>query len=117
MTSGWFFAAVGDCDPDTCWQPAVDVYRCRDGWLLKFDLAGVGPADVHVEIHGRRLRLHGVRRDLTIVEGATAYSMEIAYNRFHREIELPLDLADAAVEVASQEGMFLVTIRTREESR
>ena len=28
------------------WQPSVDVYRCPEGWKIKFDLAGVSLDDV-----------------------------------------------------------------------
>ena len=49
------------------WQPSADVYRTRDGWVLKFDLAGVRADEVTVSIRGRRVCVSGVRRD-TVVE-------------------------------------------------
>ena len=39
----------------TPWQPSADVYRTRDGWLVKFDLAGVKTEDVTVSMRGRRV--------------------------------------------------------------
>ncbi len=45
------------------WQPSADVYRTKDGWLVKFDLAGVQIGDVTVAMRGRRLAISGVRRD------------------------------------------------------
>src|SRR5262245_42399710 len=66
------------------WQPATDVYRTRDGWLVKFDLAGVRPEDIHVTVSGRELTVVGVRRDFCLDEGCYHYTMEITYSRFER---------------------------------
>ena len=52
----------------TEWQPSVDVYRLHDGWLLKYELAGIRPSDVQLVIRGRVVTVRGVRRDLRIAE-------------------------------------------------
>jgi HSP20 family protein len=95
---------------EACFQPSVDVYRGKQGWLLKFDLAGVRIEDVQINLQGRRLSVRGVRRDWCIVEGQQAYSMEIAYNRFDRTVELPIDLVQAQVASEYRDGMLLVRI-------
>jgi HSP20 family protein len=96
------------------WRPAVDVYRNRDGWLVKFELAGVRPEDIDLEVLGRRMTLRGVRRDLTSQEECRCFQMEIAYSRFERSLELPcpLDRADIATEY--RDGMLLVRIHAEE---
>ena len=38
-----------------CWQPPVDVYQTADGWLVKYDLAGVRPDEIQLSAQGRRL--------------------------------------------------------------
>ena len=38
---------------EPCWRPATDVYQTPQGWLLKFDLAGVRPEEISVGICGR----------------------------------------------------------------
>jgi HSP20 family protein len=95
------------------WQPSADVHRTRDGWLVKFDLAGVQVQDVTVTIRGRRLMVSGVRRDSIQEEGASYYSMEISYNRFERSLEMPANLETARVRVAARDGLLLVRIDTR----
>ncbi|MGP0072567.1 MAG: Hsp20/alpha crystallin family protein [Bryobacteraceae bacterium] len=95
------------------WQPSADVYRTRDGWLVKFDLAGVGAGDVMVAIRGRRLRISGIRRDWFVEEeGSTHYSMEISYNRFERSLIMPENLENARVSIATREGLLLVRMVT-----
>ena len=93
------------------WQPPVDVYQTRDGWLLKADLAGVNPEDVAVELHERRITIRGQRRDWCLEEGCCYLRMEIAYNRFERTIELPDDLGLVRVATEFRHGMLLIRIR------
>lgn len=93
------------------WQPPVDVYQTRDGWLIKADLAGVNPQDVVVELHNRCIAIHGQRRDTSIEEGCCCYRMEISYSRFERVIELPDDLSRSCIATEFQHGMLLIRIR------
>src|SRR5579863_4962845 len=99
-------------DSPALWQPSADIYRTRDGWLLKFDLAGVRPEDVNVGVRGRRVSVSGVRRDLMVEEGCSYYSMEISYNRFERSIEMPADLENAKITLEARNGLLLVRMIT-----
>jgi HSP20 family protein len=92
------------------WCPAADVYRTRKGWLVKFDLAGVRPEDIDLEVQGRRMRVRGVRRDCATEEGCRYYLMEISYSNFERVLELPCDLQRAEISTDYRDGMLLVHI-------
>jgi HSP20 family protein len=106
-TKTWLLA-----DRHSPWQPSADIYRTKDGWLVKFDLAGVAADDVQVAIQGRRLRVSGVRRDSFYEEGSRHYSMEISYNRFERSLLMPANLENARVSVAARDGLLLVRMVT-----
>lgn len=93
------------------WQPPVDVYRTRSGWLVKFDLAGVRPQDVEWSVRGSLLTVRGVRRDCVLEEGCSHYRMEIAYSRFERQIEIPGDLTMARITTEHNDGMLIVRVR------
>lgn len=97
---------------EACWQPPVDVYQTRTGWLIKYDLAGVRPEDVHVHIDGRRLIVQGTRRDSCTDEDCHCYRMEISYSHFERTIELPINLERARITTEYQYGLLLVRIQT-----
>ncbi len=97
------------------WQPAVDVYRTRSGWLVKVELAGVEPDDVDVTVQGRSLSVRGLRRDCCLEEDAYPFSMEIAYSEFSRVITFHHDLGDAGVTAEQRGGMLLIRIRTERE--
>jgi HSP20 family protein len=101
----------------TCWCPSADIYRTRTGWLLKFDLAGVRLEDVDVEIEGCRVTVRGLRRDWLLEEGYSHYSMEIAYNRFERTIELPCKLAHPRLHLDYEHGILIIRLDTEEGHR
>lgn len=90
------------------WQPLADIYRSTRGWLVKLDLAGIKIEDVEVHLSGRQLTVQGFRRDRSIREDHQAYSMEIAYNRFQRNIDLPCEIEGANISTEYDNGMLLV---------
>lgn len=94
----------------TSWQPSVDVYSGRDGWLIKFDLAGVRPEDIQLLVNDCTMTVTGIRRDWTILEEQRAWSMEIAYNRFERTVSLPCRLEDLAIRSEYRDGMLLIIV-------
>jgi HSP20 family protein len=93
------------------WRPPADVYRTREGWLVKLELAGVRPSEIEVELSGTRLRVSGLRRDFVIREAQHAHSMEISYNRFERTIEFPEPIDPNAAQTQYQDGMLLISLR------
>lgn len=99
-------------DRATPWEPSADVYRTQNGWLLKFDLAGVGLDDVTVSVRGRTVSVSGMRLDSIAEEGCSYYSMEISYNRFERTIQMPVDLGNARVVLEARDGLLLVRVIT-----
>jgi HSP20 family protein len=94
------------------WQPPADVYRTHTGWLVKFDLAGVRPEDITLEVQGSRLTVRGTRRDCSVEQGCRHYQMEIAYSHFERSLEMPCELEHADLSTKYQDGMLLVSIPT-----
>ena len=98
----------------TEWQPAVDVYRCDVGWVIKVDLSGVRPGDVRVLVRDGRLVIAGQRRDWMTEAGWQHYTLEITYNRFRRSIELPCQLEDASVHTEYRHGMLIVRLSLKE---
>jgi HSP20 family protein len=104
--------AASEAFQETCWQPATDVYQTAEGWLVKFDLAGVRPTEIELGVRGRMLTVSGVRRDWCSAECRNAYSMEIRYNRFARTIELPCNLEQSTLKTEYRDGMLLVRLIT-----
>ncbi|HZU34628.1 MAG TPA: Hsp20/alpha crystallin family protein [Gemmataceae bacterium] len=110
----WAIAVLPDSGQGEAWRPAVDVFRTPDGWLLRFDLAGVRAGDVAVTCEGRRVTVSGLRRDQFVEQGWTYYAMEIAWSRFERTVELPCSLERARLDMQLHDGILLVRVVTSE---
>jgi HSP20 family molecular chaperone IbpA len=48
--------------PARLWRPAADVYQTSNGWIVKFDLAGVAVDVLEIEIQDQTLRMRCVVR-------------------------------------------------------
>ena len=104
------FLPVADAARQADWQPPVDVYRSRTGWLLKFDLAGVRAKDIELTLSGNTLTVRGVRRDYVVEEGYSQYRMEIAYSHFERRVEIPGPVTNATIATEHRDGMLIVRV-------
>ncbi len=107
------FFTGGAAAAEATWRPAVDIYRgSRGGWILKLDIAGVLPEDVNVSVQGCRVTVRGIRRDWLVEEGATHYSMEIAYSRFERFVDLPCAIDSAKWAIEFRHGILLIHLQS-----
>jgi HSP20 family protein len=109
-----FLTAVPGSRPSgRLWNPAADVYRCDEGWLVKVDLAGVVADDLEIQIDDSNLRIRGCRRDTFYREGFTYQQMEITYSRFEKMIEFPCPIEDASLEQDYRDGFLIINLRCR----
>lgn len=108
---GMFFPSAAEPAQEAAWRPRADVYRTRDGWLLKFELAGVQLDDITVSAQGSSVTVSGVRRDRLIEECCWHYSMEISYSRFERTVHLPCSLDSARLTVDYENGILWVRVQ------
>jgi HSP20 family protein len=101
---------------EAAWEPAVDVYRCAGGWLVKFELAGVRQEDIEVRLDSRGIAVFGTRLDRRPFEFQEAYLMEISYSRFERFVALPEPIENVQYRVELNDGMLYVHVLRNEES-
>ena len=90
------------------WEPAADVYRTGDDWVIKIELAGVRLGDVQIDLRDDQVVITGIRRDWLVAEGWKPYSMEISYSPFERAFKVPCNLQDAVVSTEWRDGMLLI---------
>ena len=101
--------------PLAAWTPAVDVYRCAGGWLLKFELAGVRQEDIQVQLDSQGITVSGTRFDRPRYELQEAHLIEIAYSRFERFVALPEPIENVQFRIEFHDGMLYVHALRSEE--
>jgi HSP20 family protein len=97
------------------WYPAADVYRMRDGWVVKVELAGVAPDELELSIAGDTLRVVGCRRDEVLSESVSCHQLEITYSRFEKTIRFPCPIEGASIERHYKDGLLILRLQGREE--
>jgi HSP20 family protein len=97
------------------WNPAADVYRVSDGWVVKVDLAGVCTDELEIELHGSTLTLRGCRRDTHYREGFVYQQMEITYSRFEKSIQFPGPIEGASIRRDYRDGFLIIDVRSEQE--
>jgi len=96
------------------WSPAADVYRTREGWLVKVDLAGVQSDEVEITVAGRVLVIAGTRRDAHCSETVSYHQVEITYSRFEKTLRFPCVIEGARVESDYRDGLLIIRLRGEE---
>jgi HSP20 family protein len=94
------------------WYPAADIYRTRDGWIVKVDLAGVSPEDLQIEVSGCALLISGCRRDTFFGEGVTCHQLEITYSKFERTLRFPCTIEGGSLLRDYRDGLLIIHLRS-----
>lgn len=96
--------------------PAVNVWEDADGVYVESELPGLDSQDIEIYVTGRQLTLRGDRKP-PVVERGVWHRQERGHGKFQRVVELPADVDADAVEARFQNGVLLVKLPKRAESR
>ena len=99
------------------WNPAADVFRSDDGWVVKIDLAGVCSDELEIEIRDSMLRIAGCRRDTLYREGVVYQQMEITYSRFEKTIQFPGPIEGASLKHDYRDGFLIINLLRRDDKK
>lgn len=94
------------------WDPAADVYRARDGWIVKLELAGVAPDALEIQIEGSMLKIAGSRRDEMLSDVVFCQQLEITYSRFERILRFPCAIEGATIERRYKDGLLVLYLKS-----
>jgi HSP20 family protein len=94
------------------WEPATDLFRAGNNWLVRMELAGVSPAEIQMAAHRDVLHVKGRRRDLFLQGGYTCHTLEISYTDFERNITLPAIIDAASIRCEYRDGILRIYLST-----
>jgi HSP20 family protein len=101
---------VGDA-----FTPLADVEETSDAYLVEIELPGVKRDDIDIEIAGRRVTVHGERKEKQRV--GILRRRERTTGRFHYEVTLPAEVDEDHVEAHLNEGVLTVRLPKPESQR
>ena len=97
------------------WYPSADVYKTREGWVVKVELAGVSSEEIELTVAEDTLHLSCCRRDHFCSETLFCHQLEITYSRFEKTIRFPCPIEGAHIEANYRDGLLLIALRVPEE--
>lgn len=98
----------GFCEPFM--EPPVDVYQTDAEVVILVEMAGIGDAEVQLELDGQSLIIRGERRPLQGRPQRTYSQMEISHGPFRRELYLPADVDPEAASIVYKEGILEISL-------
>lgn len=111
----------GDALAQGAWMPPVDIYETADqDVIVKVDLPGLKRDEIKVTFENQVLSIEGQREaSLAGVEGGQdrAHRLERSHGPFRRSFTLPATVDAARVDASYQDGVLVVKLPRREESR
>jgi HSP20 family protein len=92
-------------------SPRVDVLYAKDPAraIIQAELAGIEMSDLELQVDGRVLTLSGLRRP-PVAEGAVYQQLEIEHGRFHRAIDLGVEVDPDPANASDHDGILRVEL-------
>lgn len=95
------------------WQPDADVLETGDSVVVRFELAGVDSADLHVSVDGSQVRIRGVRAAPQGAPVTRLHQMEIASGPFERRVHIPVAFDRERVSAHLSNGFLTIRLMKR----
>jgi len=92
------------------WAPSVDVLQKDGDLVVRVEMPGVKPEDVHVAVHNRVLTISGERKVDEEEERAGYYVRELRHGSFQRSMILPEGVDEEKIQARYQDGILEVAL-------
>ena len=109
------FERIWDREPEALatnsgWAPALDLTENKDAVIVRIDLPGIEPKDVHVNMQNNVLTLRGKKEVEKTEKDETYYRMERQYGSFTRIVRLPVTVDGTKVKATFKHGMLMIVL-------
>jgi HSP20 family protein len=94
----------------TSYLPRMDVREVDNKYILALDLPGVKLDDVHIELDGDQLVIHGSRQWTSENEGERYHRVERTFGEFRRSVRLPRDVQRDSIAAEYTDGVLHVEL-------
>ncbi|GIW99549.1 MAG: heat-shock protein [Pirellulaceae bacterium] len=88
--------------------PLCDLQETDQGFVVRFDLPGVDPSQVRVEVHEGKLTIAGKRVTFAEEDRPAFHRIERPYGEFYRIVQIPGDVEVGKIEAHYRQGVLEV---------
>ena len=100
----------------SAFTPAVDIEESKDELVLQFDIPGIDPKDVKLNLIGDTLTIRGERKERAR-ESRNMHRVERAYGTFERSFTLGMPVQSDQVRATYRDGVLEVRVPKAEEAK
>lgn len=90
--------------------PRMDIYETENNVVAEFELPGVKPDDIEVEVKEGHLKVEAKTKKEKEEKGKGFYKREIGESIFKRIVPLPAEVQEEKAEAEYENGILRVTI-------
>jgi HSP20 family protein len=91
------------------WTPRVESLHKNGSYVIKADLPGVNPKDIHVTLEGERLIIEGERKMDREMKRKDFRRREVFYGAFRRSVPIPRGLKAEGIKAKYHDGVLEIT--------
>lgn len=96
------------------WAPPVDLAETADKIIVKAEIPGINPSEMHIAIQDNTLVIKGEKKEEKEEKGKNYYRMERHYGNFSRTIDLPNSVDPNKVTAECKNGVLEITMEKKE---
>ena len=94
--------------------PPMDVSENGDHYVVKAEVPGMKPEDIHIDLTGRTLTIKGEKKVESETKEENFHRIERSFGSFVRRVELPQGVDAEKVEAKYDQGVLTVNVAKAE---
>jgi HSP20 family protein len=110
LTGPWPFRPLFALAPGKHFMPTADVFARNGDMVVKLDLPGVEPKDIHVKLEEGELIVTGERKSDKEVKEEGYYRKESSYGLFERHMSVPKGIKDSEIKAEYVNGVLEISM-------
>ncbi len=110
LSGPWPFRPLLALTPGKHFMPTADVFSRNGDLVVRIDLPGMAPKDIHVKFQDGGLTVTGERKAEKEVKETGFYRKETSYGYFERHMALPKGIKEADVKALYDSGVLEISI-------
>jgi HSP20 family molecular chaperone IbpA len=110
LAGPWPFRPLLALTPGKHFIPTADVFARNGELVVRMDLPGIDPKDIHVKLEAGELAVTGERKLDKEVKETGYYRKETSYGFFERHISLPKGVKESAIKAEYDSGVLEISI-------
>jgi HSP20 family molecular chaperone IbpA len=110
LTGPWPFRPLLALTPGKHFIPTADVLARNGDLVVRMDLPGMDPKDIHVKLEAGELAVTGERKLDKEVKETGYYRKETSYGFFERHISLPKGVKESDIKAEYEKGVLEISL-------